>query len=603
VDIEAYSRGRFPNPSRPSEKIICVTVYDTKHKTYVTLLLDDEVGKERRDGHLIMKFREEANLLSAFRNYLGNLNPDVVTGWNVDFDVNYLTVRAKMHGIHLDWSPCCIFDMLSAYQKIYQKGSNKLKEVAFSERLCDEIEPEVVYADLWENDREGLVQRNKRHTEWCARLDEKKRLIEFFWELKNQVGLESLKETLYHGVLVDTLLLRKYRGKYVLPSKSSRRESESYEGALVLKPDRGIFENVAVFDMSRYYPNIIIAYNLSPEPRSDNEMGEVPKLCMELMELRDKFDRELKNLTPGSKEYEDFKRKRDAVKYLLNAVYGYFGSPSSRLYVKSLAEKVTEVGRKGLRFIIEKAKERGLKPIYADTDSIMIRVDPEEAPKLEEELNNMLKEFCEREGVKSVLRLKLEKIFSKVLFKGVKKRYAGRVIYDGGWLKEPYTHVVGFEYVRRDSAPLTREVQRKIFDLMLEGDRESIISYLRDVVRKVKSGEYSLRDIAINKTLSRNPEDYRKVVPDFVRGALYIRAGDTVRMIYVRRMPNMPPTDVVCFLDEADLKVKPVIDYERQIDRVIRMKVEDLLDLVGLDWSQIHGQKTLTHRSLKGVFG
>jgi DNA polymerase elongation subunit (family B) len=255
---------------------------------------------------------------------------------------------------------------------------------------------------------------------------------------------------------------------------------------------------------------------------------------------------------------------------------------------------------------MEKAREMGFRPLYCDTDSVMIQVEPERALELENALNQRLREFAEKEGLKSTFRLKLEKVFSHLLFTGVKKRYAGKVVYDGKWLDKPYLYVAGFEYVRRDVAPITREVQKNVFQMVLDGDREGVVKYLRGVVNDIKTGKYSLKDLALAKTLSKSPERYDKSKPDFVRGSLYakkyfkldIRGGDTVRMLYVKGIPGYPPTDVVCFIDEDDLPVKPIVDFEKQIDRIIRMKVEDILDLAGLSWGNVWSGTMTKRRGL-----
>jgi len=63
--------------------------------------------------------------------------------------------------------------------------------------------------------------------------------------------------------LIDTLLLREYKDKYVLPSKE-KHERVPYEGAIILKPKRSIYRGIAVLDMAAYYPHVILDEKLDP---------------------------------------------------------------------------------------------------------------------------------------------------------------------------------------------------------------------------------------------------------------------------------------------------------------------------------------------------
>jgi len=599
IDIEVYTEARFPNAREPKHKIICVTVYDTQYQKYITLLLDESKKKViLSDNHIVYKIDSEFQLLLMLKRYLEKLNPDVLTAWNVDFDLGYIIARAKRYRIRFDLNGICIFDLLAGYKKLFKKGSNHLKDVVLNEEIAEEVVSESFHREWWVKDKRKLVEYNKMDVEYIVKIDKKHKIIDFFWHLKNLAGLEAMRETLYHGVLVDTMLLRKYKDKYILPSKPKGEEkSEEYEGGLVLKPPTGIFDNVAVFDMSRYYPNIIIAYNLTVE--KTNELGIVPQLCIDLMNEREKLEAELKKLTPGTKEYEEMKDKRNAVKYLLNSIYGYFGSRKSRLYNLDIASKVTEVGREGLLYLKGISEKLGHKVLYADTDSVFIQTPFEQVKELEGKLNDSLKDFCRMKGIKRVLTLKCDRFFGRVLFTGVKKRYAGRVVWEDG-KNVDYLYIRGFEYVKRDASQVTKNVQKTVFELIMKNRKQEILSFVRKIINSMKKGEFTIGEIAIPKTIHKRFSEYKTKV-DYVRGAIYantyfgfdIRPGDTVKMVYVKEVPGYPSTDVICFIDEDALPVKPVIDWGKMIDRTVKRKVEKLLDLVGLSWERVKGTKTL----------
>lgn len=606
LDIEVYCSTRFPNPSRENEKVICATLFDTEHKKYITILLDQTSGEKETvaPGHDLIRVTCEANLLMTLKKYLEWINPDALTGWNINFDIDYLVERSKRHEIHFNFDGICIFDLLSAYKRLHKKGGNRLKEVVISEGLSDEVVSEEFHSEWWVKDKNMMVKYNKADVEYCVELDKKFRLVEFYWGLKNYAGLEDLKGTLYAGgVLVDILLLRKYSGKFVLPSKVKREEGEDLSGALITSPEAGLYDDVYVFDMSKYYPNIVISRNLTPE-RTGGELGMVPKLCLELLDERKRYDKVLSETPIDTPEYHNAKRKRDNVKFIGEAVIGYFGSLKSRLYNPDLFDEVTTTGQRGLKFLKEATEKMGFKVLYTDTDGLVVKVPKERAKELLLRLNESLKQFCASEGIKGDLRIKIDRFCKRILFTGVKKRYAAWVVEEGGKPCD-YTYIVGFEFVRRDASEVTRKLQKRVFDLLLKGDVNEVVSYIRSTIKDMKKGKYSLNQIAIPKTLNKSLEDYGKGkgggIPDYVRGTLYsnkyfgtdIRGGDMIRMLYVNRIPGHPRTNVVCFLDEDELPVKPEVDWNKMVSRTVRMKIEKIIELAGLHWAQVEGTRSL----------
>lgn len=603
VDIEAYTKTRFPNPNRDKNKIIIVTLYVTNGRYYTVALSNRKEKIEYEDG-VIVFVKSEEDILKFIREYLNYFNPDVITGWNVSFDVDYIMKRAEKKDLKISLNGVNVFDLLSGYKILNKKGSNALADVVYDEEIAEKINYKPFTTEFWERDEMDGIYTNISHVKAIVEIDKKHRLTDFYWGLKNYVGLEELEPTLYHGVLVDTMLLRVYHDKYVLPSKSHNIiENESKIGGLVIKPPKGIFENVSVFDMSRYYPNIIINYNISPEP-SNEEIKITPRMVQDLLKEREKYEEILSRLEAGSEEYKRAKAKRDNVKYIAESVFGYFGNTSSRLYNREFFEKITTTGQEGLLYLKDLLEKKGYKTLYGDTDGIFVQLDFDEAFKIEKFLNISLKDFCQKKGIKANLKLKVDRFFDRIIFAGMKKRYAGHVIWEGG-KKADYTYIVGFEHVRRDAPRLTRNLQKKIFELILKGEKQKVADLVKTTVKKFKNGEYDIDEIAIRKTLSKRLSDYHPK-PDYVRGSLYanqyfgydIRGGDMIKMIYVKKVRGLPKTDVICWIGDFP-NVSIEIDTEKMIDRTIKRKVEKLLDLIGLNWENvIGGQKKLTE-----VFG
>jgi len=598
-DIETYSRTRIPDPSKPDQAITCITFWDTVNRHYHTLLLDDEKKKTKiSPDHTVYHILEEEQLLSTAVKFLVNLKPDVLAEWGA-LDRDYFPPRAKFQKVKTYvFRSFCVFDMIPAYKKLYKKGSNRLKDVAFDEGIIDHIPPEVNFAELYDNDRMALVMKNKHDVEWTVELNEKKGdMIQFFWNLKNAAGLEDLQGTTYHGVLVDTRLLRQYHGKYMLPSKPKGKvKASKLIGALVKTPPKALLDWVAVVDFSRYYPNLLIGILTA---MGKDWMKPLIELCEDMLTERDHYDDLLVKHNPGTPEYQIVKGKRDSVKYISEALIGYFGSTRSRLYDPVVFEGVTRPGQEGLLFAEKTCNALGYKIPYFDTDGLFVEIGLDKVEDLVNNLNNAMAGWCEDHNIKSALKLKIDRHFDRLLFKGVKKRYAGHVVWEDGKTVD-YLHIVGFEYIRRDSSLVTREVQKEVFEHLLRQGMIGLKEFLQGILKKVRSGGYSLREIALSKGIHKEFKDY-KPKPDYVRGSIWsnkhlkagIRKDDQVYMIYVKRTPGYPATNVVCFLDEETVPSSFVVDYDKMIKRTIEGKVDELIAQGGLPWARVMGMKDL----------
>lgn len=631
-DIETPKKGRrYPKATEKDAMVTVCCVYDSWSQIYYSFIIDRKIKKERTQcfspTHKVVYVMSEKRLLELFYDYIERVKPDIFTAWNVDYDKEYLDERARVKKVPLQWNKMNVFDLCQPYKNLYAKSNNDLESVVEGEKL--EVKNYQPFRhEMWEaDDLTEAILTNKSHVEAIVKLNEEKRLLEFFWDMKSLTGMHDLNDTMFHGRLVDTLLLRRYHGKWILPSKPSddekeRRKAEKDKkvGGAVLAPPYGIFENVGVFDMSRYYPEMLIAQNLSPEPHGD-ELGVVPLLALDLIEKRLQYDAELKKLIPGSYDHEQMQYRRNSVKYITESVIGYFGSEHSRLYNLDIFNSVTMMGQRGINFLKESSKKIGEehRVLYFDTDGASIMMNNlEQAKSRVNDFNNALKEFCKRENIKRELTLKLDRYFSIIGFKkkrervdgkwtvrGAKKKYFGRVIYDGG-KNVDYLKITGFEYVRRDSATITKRIQPKVFDMILNGEKEKVGNFLKEEVSRVRKefndGLLTVDDIAIPVTIGKSLDLYGKEkdgniigIPYFVRGALYsnkwfgtdIQAEDQVKVIYVTNVDGCEKTDVISYLSLSDIPIKFDIDIDKMIDRNIRRKVEDVIELIDVSWDKL----------------
>ena len=262
LDIEVLSENN-KMPDSTQDTITCVTLSDGNE--YFTAILDDLDFESEDSGSYIGHFSSEKKLLEKVLALIDLLDLDVICAWNSEFDFEYLQKRAERYNLLFPLLQSLrginSFDLLSSYRRLYRRRSYRLKDIVIEEGLTTESEEQVNYAKLWENDKPGLIERNKRHVKWLVQINEKLKITDYYWSLKEFAGVESLEDCQYSSVLIDTLLLRNSPG--ILPSKE-QKEHEVYEGAFILKPQAAVLDSVAFFDLARFYPTCILNNLLDP---------------------------------------------------------------------------------------------------------------------------------------------------------------------------------------------------------------------------------------------------------------------------------------------------------------------------------------------------
>ena len=186
-----------------------------------------------------------------------------------------------------------------------------------------------------------------------------------------------------------------------------------------------------------------------------------------------------------------------------------------------------------------------------------------------------------------------------------KKRYGGIIMWSGGFVKpdsEEALEIKGFEGKRSDSSALSRDMQKKVIRLFLEGkDEMDLKVYISDCIHKLESGAYELEYVGIPKGLSQPLTAYKTDNPH-LRAALYSNKNlgtsfgqaDKPKIIYVSSTGIYQKTDVVAFTRNDDLPKDFVMDVKTMIEKTIVMKLEHVFDAAGFDINNILGHKKMS---------
>ncbi len=580
-DIEVYSRRGSPSPLRDPVIIISLKNSDGEEKL------------------LVAKDKDDKEVIKAFVEYIKNYDPDIIIGYNSNhFDWPYLMQRAKHLGIRLDVTrrvgaepTTSVYghvsvpgrlnvDLYDYAEEMHEIKMKTLEEVAEYLGVMKKSDRVLIewwkIPDYWDDEklRPKLFEYALDDVRATYGIGEK--ILPFAIQLSNvtgvpldQVGAMSV------GFRLEWYLIRAAFDMNELAPNRMERPEESYKGAIVLKPVKGIHENIAVLDFSSMYPNIMIKYNVGPDtiiddPRECEKYGgcyvapevghrfrkQPPgffKIVLEnLLRLRKQVKAKMKQYPPDSPEYRVLDERQKALKVLANASYGYMGWSGARWYCRRCAEAVTAWGRNLILTVVEYARRLGLKVIYGDTDSLFVTYDKEKVQKLIEYVEKVLG-----------FEIKIDKIYRRVFFTEAKKRYVGL-------LEDGRIDIVGFEAVRGDWCELAKEVQWKVAELVLKyGETREAIEYVRKVVKELEQGKVPLEKLVIWKTLSKKLEEYEHEAPHVVaarrmKAAGYsVSVGDKIGYVIVRGTGRISRRAYPYFMVKpSDIDVNYYVDHQ-----------------------------------------
>ena len=612
LDIEVYAK-YMPNAEHPVNPIIAISIYDNRRNKYITWAWHKNFRNTTLNAKYyevsweVRTFEEEELMLMDFVSELVKIKPDIIAGWNIYFDKDYLIARLRYLKIlntidFVDW-----FDLLNADKNIVKnRRGRKLKHVTVEEGLetREEAKEASDILPLWEDNPIEVIKYNVRDVWRIVKLDEKYKYIDTYLAYKEVTGHIHLDDTLSMLKLVDIVVLRTAKELGVaLPTAVSKGKYSRYKGGFVLTPPKGIVENIAVLDMSKYYPMLIISFNISPEKKwklidkvnriwlfKQDSPGIIPQSVIRVVSVEEALRKEQQKYKPDDPMYEVLERKIMATKGVRNSFYGVMANENFRLFDPDCAATITGLGREGIMYAANYVRSKGYKVVYQDTDSIFIQVPFDKADKMAEEISEAVRKyFKEKYNLKSdpQIHLKFEKYYKRMLFTGRKKRYAGWLVWKKG-KETDKIDIVGFEAVRSDTAPFTGEAEHRIMEIILrEGvNYDKLNEAVSQLMKEAK--ERPLDEIALYSSISKPLDEY-KTKPPHIRAAIYSNMylgtsygnGSKVKYVWVKSVKGLPPTDVIAFETEEQVRDKIVIDWDKQLRRILIDPLERIFEAIG----------------------
>ena len=299
IDIEVEVEDGFPDPRIAAQKITSMAIHDDVADEYTVFVLGSITDK-KRDNVNIKGYESEEELLQGFYEKYLEINPTIITGWNIDyFDIPYLynrTVRVLGKEFanclspigQVNWSDfknrykiagvSCL-DYLALYKLFTytQQSSYRLDYIGRLEVDMGKIEYEGSLNDLYKTDIDKFIEYNLVDVQIVKALDDKLKLIEL---VRGVAHLGHIPyEDVYHSsrYLEGAILVYLKKIHVVAPNKKSNRfikgKTDKFIGAYVKEPKVGRHEWVYDLDVTSMYPSVIMSLNISPEMKVGKVAG------------------------------------------------------------------------------------------------------------------------------------------------------------------------------------------------------------------------------------------------------------------------------------------------------------------------------------------
>ena len=297
-DIETKSDEGFPNIKEADKEILSIAVR-CNGQSYIL-----GCGEYKTSGDdIYIKCATETDLLIKFIDLWRDLNPDIITGWNIEmFDIPYTlnrirkrisqeavdrlspwgivkdrlipTAQTQAQGENAepnakDIVGITIFDYMNLYKKFtYSQKESYALDFIGQEELGEKKLDYSEYGslnELYKQDYQKFLDYNIKDVVLVERLDDKMKLIEQACTIAYDAGvnlIDSLTSVRMWDVIIHNYLMTK---NLVVPPKVVEDKAFQVEGAYVKDPQVGMHKWVVSFDLNSLYPHLIMQYNISPE--------------------------------------------------------------------------------------------------------------------------------------------------------------------------------------------------------------------------------------------------------------------------------------------------------------------------------------------------
>lgn len=416
-DIEVYSESTgMPKPYMLSDEIKMISVVFSDDKKYIL----HNTSELHHMNEIV--FKDEVDLILGFFKLIETENPIIITGFNIyNFDFKYIVSRLQlrlleipnvsMNGqfqvdiIKVDWSSDAygnnnydriviggrlIIDMFLYFKRM---KLDKYSLDFVSKKFLNEGKSDMHFKEMMDAFKHRDKLKLQQVADYC--IQDSMLVMKLFDKVQMWIDICELAkitrcniEDIYtrgEQVKMISQCVKECITRNIVLQQSKKTEEFEYQGAYVIEPKRGVYDNCALMDFQSLYPSIIIAYNICPSTYIDNKfnndcfqikdhkfrkepIGMLPCMIKNLLEERKIVKQEMKK-TEDKSLYTVLNRRQNALKICANSVYGMMGFKNSKYFGHvQCAESVTMMGRIVLENVVTLIESNyDAKVLYGDS--------------------------------------------------------------------------------------------------------------------------------------------------------------------------------------------------------------------------------------------
>ena len=611
----------LPSTCRPRLRVLSIDLETPRDASAIwsVALVGDDVD----EVHLLSSrpvagavvHSDERRLVEAVAARIREVDPDLLTGWNVvDFDLRTLDRRiealraqaplGRVGGAILFQQDLrftrqtraaipgrMVVDGIPLVRDAIRLPDYRLETVARAVlgrgKKIDQEAPDAAaeIARLYREAPEALVAYNREDARLVLDVLEREGLLALAIERSFLTGMQ-LDRVGASVASFDLLYLPELRRRgRVAPSVDASRKSAMVRGGAVLESKPGLFTDVALFDFKSLYPSLIRTFNLDPLahacPGADPIVApNGARFSRSEAILPDVIERFMHSREAAKRRGD--RHANQAIKIMMNALFGVLGAAGCRFFDPEVANAITGLGQQTLHWTRDAFEAEGVSVLYGDTDSVFVELRggagcQDEAETLRGRVQRLLFERIRDDyGVEPKMELELEGIYSRFFMprvrggrSGSKKRYAG--------MRDGEIEVVGLEAVRRDWPAVAGRLQRGLLERVFAG--RDPLPFTRDIVQSVKSGALDAELVYAKRVRKGSLDSYTATTPPHVQAARKAGAlaGPVVHYVMTAEGP------------EPVLPGRPLpegIDHRHYIERVLHPVADAILEVLGQSFDE-----------------
>jgi len=281
IEVDLGETMEFPRPEEAKRPINSIS-YRYHGKTISYSIASSLVKNKPTISEDRIFVKTEKELVSKLVNDLVNIDPDIIAGWNLGFDLLYIYNRCPKLGIsnkilskygelefdtsrnylHIAGKIC--IDMCNLYKTFSQsrKESYTLDFIAQEELEHTKVRYDGTITDLYRNDIDKFVEYNRTDVELLDELERKRHYISLLNELRLLCST-TFRSSFSTIGQIDNYVLCYLKKKGMSPRNFvSSGDNSSIPGGYVKEPNLGIHDWIVDFDFKSLYPSLIITYNI-----------------------------------------------------------------------------------------------------------------------------------------------------------------------------------------------------------------------------------------------------------------------------------------------------------------------------------------------------